>query len=195
MTDRPILTTCTDPLTRGLDYLYGIRPLALDPDMVDLVYDLERRTPICCWIGEQIEALNAQLNHYLRACQDCFHSWEQPACQIFAVPLAQSLGLDALCNLQTHPISILIDAGRVKPADWSRVVVHEYAHAHAGSPGHHAQFARSLTHLCLGLGIAPPPLQPNSEAILCSYPYCVPTADPLAFWRGEGDPWKSIVGA
>jgi hypothetical protein len=54
--------------------------------------------------------------------------------QIFAAPLAQAFGLDALCNLQTDPISILIDVGRVMPEDWLLVVAHEYAHAHAGTP-------------------------------------------------------------
>lgn len=186
MTDRLILTTSPDRFTRGLDYLYGVRRLALEPEMIDLVYDLEKRIPICIWIGEYIDAVNAHLNACLQACHDCFHLWQQPVVQIFAAPLAQSFGLDALCNFQTSPISILVDVGRMMPQDWLRVVAHEYAHAHAGTPGHHHQFAQSLTHLCLGLEIAVPLVQPGMEDKLRSYPPYPPTADPLAFWRGEG---------
>ncbi|MBH8572512.1 hypothetical protein I8752_05560 [Nostocaceae cyanobacterium CENA369] len=181
-----LLTTSTDPFTRGLDYLYGARSLALEPEIVDVVYDLDNRIPICTWIGNHIDAVNAELNAYLQACHDCFHPWEQCVIQIFAAPFAQSFGIDGLCNLQTNPITILIDVGRVQPEDWWLLVMHEYAHAHAGSPGHHQEFAKSLAHLCLGLAIAPPSWQAGMEASLRSYPNCRPTKDPLAFWQGLG---------
>jgi hypothetical protein len=178
------VTTSTDPFTKGLDYLYGARSLSLAPDMVSVVYDLERRIPICTWVGSHIEAVNNALNECLTACHACFHAWEQPQVQIVAAPLAQSFGLDGLCNLQTEPITILIDAGRLAPEHWLLLVMHEYAHAHAGTPGHHETFARSLTHLCFGLGIAPPP---DAAESLRSYPYYRPNQDALAFWRGESD--------
>jgi hypothetical protein len=193
LTNRLIITTSADPFTRGLDYLYGVRSLALEPDIVSLVNDLTCRTPICRWIGQHIETVNAQLNACLQACHDCFHPWDQPSIQIFAAPLAQSFGIDALCNLQTRPITILVDVGQVIPEHWLRVVVHEYAHAHAGSPGHHQQFARSLSHLCLGLGIDIPVWQPGGEDSLRSYPSCASTQDPLAFWRGETDDWDGAT--
>ncbi len=180
-----IITTSSDPFTRGLDYLYGVRSLALDSEMIDVVYDIDNRISLCAWIGKHIDAVNTQLEKHLQACHDCFHPWEQPVIQIFAAPFAQSFGIDALCNLGTNPITILIDVGRVVPADWLLLVVHEYAHAHAGYPGHHEQFARSLTHLCLGLGIKPPPGKYRMESLLKSYPHCRPTQNPLAFWRGE----------
>ncbi|WGV28207.1 hypothetical protein [Halotia branconii] len=179
-----LITTSADPFTRGLDYLYGARSLALDPEMVDVVYDLDKRIPICNWIANHIDAVNAELNACLQACHDCFHPWQQRTVQIFAAPLAQSFGIDGLCNLKTNPITILIDVGRVIPEDWLALVIHEYAHAHAGFPGHHQEFAKSLSHLCLGLAIAPPSYQPSMEASLRSYPYCHPTQDPLAFWQG-----------
>jgi hypothetical protein len=188
-----ILTTSTDAFIRGLDYLYGVRSLAVEPDLVDLVYNLEQRDPICKWIGHSIDAINTHLNTYLQACHDCFHSWEQPAIQIFATPLAQSFGVDALCNFQTHPITLLVDVGRVEPADWLLLVVHEYAHAHAGSPGHHQQFARSLTHLCLGLDIPPPSFLPEMEDWLRFYPDYTPSRDPLKFWRGERTDWQPVL--
>jgi len=74
----------------------------------------------------------------------------------------------------------------VVPDDWLRLVAHEYAHAHTGSPGHRVEFERSLTHLCLGLAIPPPPDQSDAKDWLRFYPDCVPTQNPLAFWRGEG---------
>jgi len=190
LVDSLIITTSPDPFTRGLDYLYGVRSLALEPEMIDRVYDLEQRIAICSWIGKHIEAVNTQLSACLQACHECFHSEERPLIQIFAAPLAQSFGLDAFCNFQTNPISILIDVGRVMPEDWLLVVIHEYAHAHAGSPGHHQQFARSLAHLCLGLEIAPPAYYPGIEDSLRFYPGYPSTQDPLAFWRGEGKIWS-----
>jgi hypothetical protein len=202
LTHKLIITTSADPFIYGLDYLYGVRGLALDPELVSVFHDLDQRMLICSWIGEHIDAVNLQLEACLQACQDCFHAWEQPTTQIFAAPLAQAFGVDGVCNFRTQPITLLIDVGRVKPQDWLLLVVHEYAHAHAGSPGHHPQFARSLSHLCLGLGIAPPPsnlgtsnlgtsnlgieagTESCAEEILRFYPHCPATTDPLAFWRG-----------
>jgi hypothetical protein len=186
-----IVTASRDPFTRGLDYLYGVRSLALEPEMISLIDDEMQRVPICTWIGTHIEAVNHQLNACLQACHECFHPWEQPLIQIYAVPIAQSYGLDACCNFQTRPYTILVDTGRIRPQHWLPVVVHEYAHAHVGSPGHHQQFAQSLTHLCLGLEIPPPP--PDAiEPYLRSYPPCWPTQDPLAFWRGEQPDWLGL---
>jgi hypothetical protein len=159
--------------------------------MIRLVDDLNHRVPICTWIGQQIEAVNAQLNAHLQACHQCFYPWEQPPVQVYAAPLDQSYGLDALCNFQTRPFTLLIDVGRVEPEDWLLLVVHEYAHAHAGSPGHHQQFARSLTHLCLALEIALPICEPGMEENFRFYPHCLPTSDPLKFWRGEGETGRS----
>ncbi|MGG6296967.1 hypothetical protein ACQ4M4_21435 [Leptolyngbya sp. AN02str] len=188
-----IITTSNDPFTRGLDYLYGVRGLALDPEMIDVVHDLENRIPICTWIGQNIDLVNAQLNVYLQHCHDCFHDWEQPTIQIFAAPLAQSFRLEALCNFQTNPITILIDVGRLQPKDWLLAVVHEYAHAHAGSPGHHQQFVQSLIHLCLGFQIPPPPASAQAENLLRVYPPCVPNPDALIFWKGEVENWQPSI--
>ncbi len=188
-----IATTSADPFTRGLDYLYAVRSLALDLEMVDLVYDLEHRVSACTWIGAHIPAVSAQLHTYLEVCHQCFHAWEQPPVQVFAAPLAQSFGLDAFCNFATNPITILIDVGRMMPRDWLLVMVHEYAHAHAGSPGHHEQYARSLTHLCRGLEIPLPPWKPGREEELRFYPSYPGIPDPLAFWQGKNDDWRSQV--
>lgn len=187
MTDR------SDPFARGLDYLYEMRRLALSPEMVGLVHDLENRIPVCIWIGNQIDLVNGYLQQCLQACHNCFHPWQQKPIQIFATPLADAFRLEGLCNLKTTPITLLIDVGRVEPEDWLALVVHEYAHAQVGLPGHHQEFAKALAHLCLGLDYVPLPWKPELESQLRSYPYCRATANPLAFWRGETLNWRSRV--
>lgn len=177
-------TTSHDPFTRGLDYLYDVRGLAVAPEMVTLVHDQRDRARICTWIGNHIAAVNAQLQTHLQACQACFHPWEQPTLQILAAPLAPVVGLAGLCNFQTRPWTLLIDVGRVVPAHWLRLVAHEYAHAQVGTPGHHAPFAQALAQLCLGLALAPALGGDTGAAVLCAYPPCQVTADPLAFWQG-----------
>lgn len=185
MVDSLIVTTSTDPFTRGLDYLYGVRSLALVPEIIGVIDDLNQRTSICIWIGQYIDGVNRQLNTYLQMCHDCFHLGEQRSIQIFAAPLAQSFGIDGLCNLKTHPITLLIDTGRVLPEDWLRLVAHEYAHAHVGSPGHHSQFGQAIAHLCLGLEITTLLDEVGSAEKLRSYPEYESNQDPLAFWRGD----------
>lgn len=172
-----------DAYNRGVEYLRMMQSLVPDRGIVDVMDNLRDRVVICTWIGENIDAVNADLRRCLIACHDCFHPQQRRPVQIFAVPLAQSFGLDGLCNLFTTPIAILVDAGRVARKDWLRLVAHEYAHAYLGSPGHGQEFATVLSYLCLGLGLEPPPDRINS--ILPSWPPYTPTPDMLAFWRGE----------
>lgn len=176
---------CTGACARGLEYLHWVQKLALEPRMVDAMDNLRDRILICTWIGENIDTVNTELNLYLQACHDCFYSHERKHIQIFAVPLAQSLGIDGLCNILTNPITILIDIGRIAPEDWLSIVVHEYAHAYLGEFGHNHRFAKILCHLCLGLGLEPPNWQLGREFELRSWPNCKSTIDPLALWRGE----------
>lgn len=180
-----ILLIASDPFAQGLDYLYEMQRFAIDPALINLLDHSSDRIPVCTWIGHHITSVNAELTVCLQACHDCFHLWQQRPMQIFAVPLSPALRIDGFCNLQTDPITILIDVGRVVPDDWLALVVHEYAHAHAGSPGHHEDFVKILEHLCLGLGLEPPPAALSQQEILRSWPYCHPTKDPLAFWRGQ----------
>ncbi len=168
-----------------------MRRLTLNPAMVDVLEQGDRATPVCHWIGTHIQAVNQILQQYLNACHDCFHSWERRSMRVLAMPLAQSFGIDGLCNLQTKPITILIDVGRVVPSDWLGLVAHEYAHAHVGSPGHDQRFVSVLAHLCLGLGLEPPIWEPGLEEQLRHWPYANPTPDPLALWLGESG-WESL---
>jgi hypothetical protein len=175
----------TDAFTRGMEYLRLVQELVLEPGMVDVINNLRDRILICTWIGENIDAINAQLQICLEACHKCFHPQDRPHIQIFAVPIAQSFGIDGLCNIFTTPITILVDVGRIAPIDWLGIVAHEYAHARLGDSGHNQQFVRILSHLCLGLGFEPPHWEPGTESTLRSWPHCNSTIDPLEFWIGQ----------
>ena len=157
--------------------------------MVDVLYDLRDCPAICTWIGHHIDGINAELYRHLLACYSCFYAQNRRSIQVLAAPLSPAFGIDAQCNILAHPIAILIDVGRVAPQDWLAIVVHEYAHAQVGHPGHNQEFFEVLAHLCLGLGLEPPHWQPGLSGValeneLRYWPHCQPLADPLAFWRG-----------
>jgi hypothetical protein len=154
--------------------------------MVDVMSNLRDRVSICNWIGTQIETVNRSLEVHLKACDECFNLIDRRPIQILALPLASSVKLDGFCNINAEPTTILVDVGRVAPADWLALVAHEYAHAHLGYPGHDREYVRVLSHLCLGLGFAQPSFPPDDRRIYCWPPY-TPKIDPLAWWRGEGE--------
>jgi hypothetical protein len=180
-----IVTTSTDPLTRGLDYLYGLRSLAIDPEMIDIMHDSALRVPVATWIGENIDRINTELQTLVQACHDCLHEASRPQLQIWAAPLASSYNICGLCNLHTDPITLLVDLGRVAPADWLALVVHEYAHAQAGTPGHHQDFAIALIHLCRWLSLELPPIEPGEEDNLRLYPGCQIVTESWLWWQGQ----------
>ncbi len=157
--------------------------------MVEVLPDWHDRMAICTWIGQHIDAINAELYRHLMACYGCFYAQNRPSIQVLAAPLSSGWGIDAQCNILAQPITILIDVGRVAHQDWLAIVAHEYAHAQVGHPGHNQEFLAILVHLCLGLGLEPPHHPPGLspaalEAELRSWPYCHSLGDPLAFWRG-----------
>jgi hypothetical protein len=167
----------------GLAYVRRVQPYLPDAHLLDLLDNVRDRDRICSWIGTHIPQVNAELERCLLACHDCFYPAQRRPMQIFALPLALDSGLAGCCNLATQPITLIIDVGRVIPQHWLHLVLHEYAHAQVASPGHHAQFAATLAHLCLGLGIQSP--SDRTELALRTFPPCTTTMDPLAFWRGE----------
>lgn len=178
-----------DDFTKGLHYLQRMQHLALEPEMVDAVHNLRDRITICTWIGQHIDAINAELYGHLLACYGCFYAQNRPTIQVLAAPLSPAFSIDAQCNILAQPTTILIDVGRVAASDWLAIVAHEYAHAQVGHPGHNQEFCAVLSHLCLGLGLEPPANQPGlstatRETLLQSWPHCRSIADPLAFWRG-----------
>lgn len=179
-----------DPFVRGSDYLNRVRQLALDPSDIELPEDINDRIRICTWIGEHGDAVNAELQSCLDACHQCFGGDRRRPMRILAAPLAERLGVDALCNIHLDPVVIFVDVGRIDPADWLSVVVHEYAHAHLKSPGHGRSFLEVVTHLCLGLGLPPPTVEgtgdaPDDEKLLRHWPHCQSTRDPQRWWRGS----------
>ena len=178
------LSISSDPLVRGYQYLNAVRQLALDPGMVDVTNNMAEQERVCTWIGHHIDIINAELNTCLEACHGCFHAEVRRPMQIWATPLAQEFGIDGFCNILVNPVVILIDAGRTSPQDWLKIVVHEYAHAHLGSPGHDQRFFNIISHLCLGLGLEPPNWLPDMETYLRNWPHCASIANPLAFWMG-----------
>jgi hypothetical protein len=196
-----IASDTTEAYQLGVAYLERVRSVLPDPQMVDVMGNLRDRVSICNWIGTQIETVNRSLQVHLNACHDCFNpivgvgdslplgtaSLEEnrQSIQILAVPFASSVQLDGFCNINTAPTTILVDVGRVAPADWLALVAHEYAHAYLGYPGHDREYAQVLSHLCLGLGFAQPSFQPEDRSIYC-WPLYSPSIDPLAWWRGEG---------
>jgi hypothetical protein len=174
----------TETYCVGVEYLQGIQSLLPEAQMVDVMDNLRDRVSICNWIGTQIESVNISLQAHLNACHDCFDLRDRKSIQIFAIPFASSVQLDGFCNITTVPATILVDVGRVAPADWLALVAHEYAHAHLGYPGHDREYAKVLSHLCLGLGFPQPSLVPDDRSLYYWPPYLA-SIDPLALWRGE----------
>ena len=183
MTDFPFSPLSSD-YEQGKAYLQKMQYLALDSRLVDLRLPITWEGQICRAIAHRISEINQELETHLARCQECFYPEQRLNIQIFATPFARHLNIDGFCNLKTQPITILIDVGRIVYQDWLCAVAHEYAHAQVGVAGHHDTFLEILTHLCLGLGLTPPPPNGLREAQLRKWPPCQPTADPLAFWLG-----------
>lgn len=133
-------------------------------------------------VGTVVDGINADLQTQVDLCHNCFPAEEHRQIEILAVPLAQQWGLDAFCNVWTQPVTILVDVGKVERRDWLRLVVHEYAHAHVGKPGHHRRFVQILSHLCLGLGLEPPSEEPDLGKQLRHWPPYRSRASSLDFW-------------
>lgn len=169
-------------MAQGRGYLKQMQHLAFDPSLVELRVSQQWEEQICRTIGRKIASINENLVSLLDRCQNCFYPEQRLPIQIFATPFAPHLKIDALCNLEEKPITILIDVGRIIQPHWLNAVAHEYAHAQIGIAGHHPAFCSILTHLCLGLALPSPPPQGLSESQLQNWPPCQPTPDPLQFW-------------
>jgi hypothetical protein len=180
--DLPKVSAQADPVMQGAAYLRWVQQLALDPNLVVMPAEPGAQMHLCRWLGKQMGEINATLRVHLEECQACFHPKERSPMQVLAAPLNSCYTIDAVCNPLTTPATILVDVGRVVPEDWLKLVMHEYAHAHLGLPGHGDRFREVITHLCLGLGFAPPPPALNPDLLLRQWPPCQPTDDPQAFW-------------
>lgn len=179
-----ITSNQTQTYRDGVAYLQRIQLLLPEAQMIDVMANVRDRVSICNWIGDRIESVNRSLQAHLQACHECFDPIDRVAIDIFAIPFTSSVRLDGFCNINTTPITILADVGRVAPADWLALVAHEYAHAHLGYPGHDQEYAKVLSHLCLGLGFPQPSIIPNDQS-LYYWPMYSPVIDPLDWWRGN----------
>jgi hypothetical protein len=175
----------TDVWLQGVEYLQKIQGLALDSRMINTLDFHRDRVAIYSWIGTHIHQINATLQTYGKQCAECWPIRDRPNVQIWAAPIVDSFAIDGCCNLGTSPVTLLIDVGRVIPAHWQRLVVHEYAHASVGRAGHTLEFTQALAHLCLGLGLPTPDLIHATVEQIQSFPPCTPTFNPLDFWQGK----------
>lgn len=146
-----------------------------------LAQDKTRAYP---WIAANIDQLNQKLYEHLVACQDCFFPTNRCSVSILAAPIRPEWGIDGFCNICVDPMMILVDVGRVVPADWLKLVAHEYAHAMIGSAGHSLRYAAVLKHLCLGLGFEWDEQGRSPVSQLRTHPPCISTLNPIDFWCG-----------
>jgi hypothetical protein len=162
-------------------YLEFLQQFALEPGMIDVSSSIGP-------IAVHLDRVNAMLRQHLVACQDCFYPVDRVAAQVWAGPIDPKFGVDAFCNVQVRPVALIIDVSRVVPADWPRLVAHEYAHAIVGDGGHSRRYAEVLQHLCRGWGWELLPTYVDGgvnvhEVELATFPPCRSTLKPVDFWR------------
>jgi hypothetical protein len=176
---------------RGLEYLYALRVLLPLPDLIDLMLWPHYRHS-AAWIGANLAAWNAQLAILLAQCHQAVAPAEPPQIRLCAAPLAARFGLDGLCCWPTASSGalILLDLGTLHAQDWLLLLVHEYAHALCGRPGHDALFQQRLTALCLSLNLdldlsQDLSLNLSQTASWSTRPAYPRSPDRLSFWLGE----------
>ncbi|MBE9156303.1 hypothetical protein IQ265_05585 [Nodosilinea sp. LEGE 06152] len=172
-----------DPLLRATQYLGLLRELAVQPSWISLDHIADPPGVALIWIGHHIHQVNQQLNAVLSDLLACFEAAQRPRVQIFAAPIATQAGVDGFCRDRSLT-TLMVDPGRIVPADWPGLVAHELAHAVAGASGHGAEFAQAIAHLCLAQDLPVP--APNADAeTLSHWPPCRRNPDPKQFWLGQ----------
>ena len=169
---------------RGQAYLQDLEQLVPSSSLIALRDCPELTQDNRAWIGQEIHRLNWALYQLLIRCQECLQPSARPNVAIFAAPLALATEIKGFCNVALNPMPLLIDVGQIHPQDWLAIVAHEYAHAIAGDRGHGTAFQAALSHLCLGLGLLPPPLQATDPALWRIWPPCRQPSPGPGFWRG-----------
>jgi len=176
--------TGADPGLRASQYMTQLRDLAVQPRWIGLDHIADPPGVALTWIGHHIHQVNQQLNTILLDLLACFEPAQRPRVQIFAAPLVPQAGVDGFYNDGTVPITLMVDPGRIVPADWPSLVAHELAHGVAGASGHGAEFGRAIAHLCLAQDLPLPPPTLNAEA-LRHWPPCRRNPQPEQFWLGQ----------
>lgn len=172
-----------DPILRATQYLGLLRDLAVQPSWISLDHIADPPGVALSWIGLHIHHVNRQLNAILIDLLACFEVTQRPNVQIFAAPIATQAGVDGFCS-DRSPITLMVDPGRIVPADWPGLVAHELAHGVARASGHGAEFAGAIAHLCLAQDLPVPPPNLGADA-LSHWPPCRRSLDPKQFWLGK----------
>lgn len=179
-----------DPTGRATQYLGALRDLAVQPSWISLAHVADPPGEALTWIGQHIHWVNQQLHSILSDLLACFEPALQPNVQILAAPIAPQAGVDGFCcDAPNSPkgmprTTLMVDTGRIVPADWPGLVAHELAHGIAKMPGHGAEFRRAIAHLCLAQDLPLPPPQLDAQA-LSSWPPCRHNPQPELFWLGR----------
>jgi hypothetical protein len=147
----------------------------------------DQHLAVLTWIGQHIHEINQQLHGILIELLACLQPQDRPSVEIFAAPIAPKVGIDGFCNLQTHPITLIVDPSRVIPADWPHLVVHELTHATAHGAGHGPRFYQVLSSLCLAQDLPIPPPDSLNRGVLSYWPPCRPNPQAEQFWLGTVD--------
>jgi len=138
-------------------YLRVVRDLSINPYWIGLSEQGADCSVALDWLARHIGPINRELDAILQEGLGCFHAGQRPDIQIFAAPLLPRAGIDGFCNPHVHPLTLMVDPGRVARVDWDKLVIHELAHAVAQSAGHGERFRASLAHLCLAYDLPTPP--------------------------------------
>ena len=182
-----------DPVVRATQYLGMLRDLSVEPRWIALAHISDPPGDALVWIGQHIHRVNQQLNAILSDLLGCFEPVLYSDMQIFAAPIAPQAKVDGFCcdgpsraleENRPAPITLMVDAGRIVPADWPGLVAHELAHGIARIPGHGVEFSRAIAHLCLAQDLPMPSPQLDAEA-LRHWPPCRHNPQPELFWLGR----------
>lgn len=171
-----------DPVVWANRYLSWVRQRSLQADWIAITSAEVHHLAVLTVIGERIHDLNQRLNDILIALLSCLRPEEQPAIHLVAAPIALKVGIDGFCNLNTQPITLVVDPSRIAPVDWPHLVVHELAHALSQGSGHGPRFFEILSSLCLAQDLPIPPSDSLQRGVLPYWPPCRPNPDANLFW-------------
>jgi hypothetical protein len=171
-----------DPVVRANDYLRWVRQRAIQADWIALTNAEDQHLATLMAIGTSIHQLNQRLHQMLDTLLLGLRPEERPRVQIVAAPIALKVGVDGFCNLQTSPITLIVDPSRILPADWLHLVVHELAHAVTQGVGHGSRFFQTLSTLCIAQDLPLPPSDSLQRGVLPYWPPCRPNPGAEQFW-------------
>ncbi|WP_198807575.1 hypothetical protein [Leptolyngbya sp. BL0902] len=171
-----------DPVVRANAYLRWVRQRSPQSDWITLPVAAEQHLAVLTALGLDIHTLNQQLHQILMDLLAGLRLEERPLVQMVAAPLALRVGIDGLCNLQTQPITLIVDPSRIAVDDWPHLVVHELAHALTQGTGHGPRFFHALTALCIAQDLPIPPSDSLQRGLLPYWPPCRPNPQADQFW-------------